>query len=116
PIYVNYTRNYLNGVLQLRRLIGATWGDAERLRIPTVVVQGDQDPVVDPPGSRRLFARLGSEDKELAMVAAQRHGILRGEGSRVIHARIAEWARRIAHQHHVLRVPSEVALDPVTVP
>lgn len=99
---VNYTRNYLNGVLQLRRLIAATSRDIARLRIPALVVQGDQDPVVDPEGSRRLFARLGSEDKELAMISAKRHGILRGEGAVVVHARIAEWARRIAHQHHVL--------------
>jgi len=108
---VNYTRNYLNGILQLRRLIAATWRDLDRVRIPTLVVQGDKDPVVDPRGSRRLFAKLGCEGKELAMIATRRHGILRGDGAAVVHARIAEWARRIAHEHAPLALTSEPLPD-----
>lgn len=101
---VNYTRNYLYGVHQLRQLISATWKRAGRVRIPTLVVQGDEDPVVDAAATRRLFAALGSEEKDLALIASKRHGILRGEGTDVVFPRIAEWARALAHRHEPLRV------------
>jgi esterase/lipase/1-acyl-sn-glycerol-3-phosphate acyltransferase len=115
---VNYTRNYLNGIWQLQRLIRATRADLPSLRIPVLTVQGDADPVVDPKGTRAMVAQIGSEEKEFAMISAKRHGILRGEGSAVVFERVTEWARRIAHRHQPLHPEPDVeteSFDPVTV-
>jgi alpha-beta hydrolase superfamily lysophospholipase len=105
---VNYTRNYLYGVHQLRNLISATWRDIGRVRVPTMIIQGDHDPVVVPAATKRLLHSLGSEEKELVQVASKRHGILRGDGAEVVYARIADWARSIAHRHEpLLRTAAE---------
>ena len=64
---------------------------SERLKyftLPVLVVQGSDDPVVDPEGSKNLYQELGSEDKELAVYRADRHVIIRGNGSERIFARV----------------------------
>ena len=47
--------------------------------------------MVVPASGRELEARLGSDEKELRSIAATRHGVLRGEGSDILHAQIAEF-------------------------
>jgi len=56
--------------------------------LPVLVIQGSDDPVVDPEGSRRLYEELGSQDKEFAVFRADRHVIIRGEGAERSFSRI----------------------------
>ena len=57
------------------------------IQVPVLVAQSRGDPVVDPRGSRRIFERVGSQDKKYALFNFHRHGILLGEGaSRVYNA------------------------------
>lgn len=108
---VNYARNHLNGIWQLERLMGPVRRALPAVRVPTLVVQGDRDPVVRADGSRDLFARLGAEDKQYAPMAFARHGILRGEGSEIVHERVEEWLRALVHRLG-LRHPPRMAPAP----
>ena len=45
------------------------------IRTPSLVVQSERDPVVDPRGSERIFKRLGSPDKTHVLFNFERHGI-----------------------------------------
>jgi alpha-beta hydrolase superfamily lysophospholipase len=50
-----------------------------------VVVQSAADPVVDPRGSRRVFDRLGTQDKKYILFNIDRHGILLGPGCQPVY-------------------------------
>ena len=63
----------------------------DRIKVPTLVIQSSDDPVVHPEGSREIYENLGSEDKELIMFNSDRHGILRGEISQRVFARVGEF-------------------------
>jgi esterase/lipase len=85
---INYRRNPLSGVKELMELMGRVSGRLDDFRIPSLVIQGSEDPVVHPEGSERLYQELGSEDKEFAVFQSKRHVIIRGEGSERIFDRI----------------------------
>ncbi len=92
----NYERNWLNGLLELERLIARCLQAAPRVTVPTLLVQADHDPVVRPQGARELHDLIRAENKQLAMMAFKRHIIVRGEGSEVVHQRVEEFVRVLA--------------------
>jgi esterase/lipase len=56
--------------------------------LPVLVIQGSDDPLVHPEGSKNLYQELGSKDKEFAVYRADRHVIIRGEGTKEIFSRV----------------------------
>jgi esterase/lipase len=63
--------------------------------VPTLIVQAQGDPVVDPEGTALLFSRIGSKDKRYEPFDFSRHGILTGEGSENVHAAIGNFIERL---------------------
>ena len=66
--HINYHRNPVNGVRELGFLMASLERKLPRIKVPALVVQADGDPIVDPKGSRKVFERLGSKDKEYRLV------------------------------------------------
>ena len=46
---------------------------------PVTIIQGTDDPIVDPASARLIHDRIGSRRKSLHMIPSQRHGILSGD-------------------------------------
>ena len=61
------------------------------LKMPALIIQSSGDPVVDPRGSKRIFERLGSENKQYITFDFDRHGILLGEGADRVHRVIGDF-------------------------
>ena len=61
------------------------------IHVPALVVQSNEDPVVNPIGSKRVFDLLGSRDKRYTVFNLRRHGILLGEGSQHVHQTIGDF-------------------------
>lgn len=78
--HINYTRNPIAGIRELERLMDRVEACLKHVQVPTVVVQSAADPVVDPRGSRRVFDRLGTQEKKYILFNFDRHGILLGPG------------------------------------
>ncbi len=57
-VSINYLREVGSAAKNWEKLI------APRVKIPTLIVQGEKDPIVSPKGSRRLFELLASTDKQ----------------------------------------------------
>ncbi len=93
--HINYFRNPIAGVRELERLMEALDPLLPDISIPTLVVQSDSDPVVNPKGSKQIFKKVGSEDKEYILFNIDRHGILLGEGSERVHKRIGTFVERL---------------------
>ena len=107
---INYARNHLNGTWQLERMMAPLRRALPQVTVPTLVIQADRDPVVRPDGSKDLFARLGTVEKQYVPMAFARHGILLGEGSEVVHERVEEWLRALV-QRLGLRHPPRMGAD-----
>ena len=93
--HINYRRNPVSGVREIERLMDELEPRLEGIRIPALVVQSSGDPVVDPKGSRKIFDRLGTEDKRLVLFSMKRHGILLGEGSGRVHQTIGAFLEQL---------------------
>jgi esterase/lipase/1-acyl-sn-glycerol-3-phosphate acyltransferase len=89
--HINYFRNPISGVKELMDLMEQLSPRLDRIKVPTLLIQSAEDPVVNPEGSKEVYENLGSEDKELIMFNSDRHGILRGEISQRVFTRIAEF-------------------------
>ena len=89
--HINYFRNPISGVKELMELMEQLSLRLDRIKVPTLLLQSSEDPVVHPEGSKELYENLASDDKELIMFNSDRHGILRGEISRRVFTQIAEF-------------------------
>ena len=92
---INYFRNPISGVRELERLMSGLEPRLGDIKIPALVAQSQQDPVVHPKGSERIFQMLGSVDKQYMAFNIERHGILLGEGSERVHRVIAEFVDQL---------------------
>ena len=78
---INYSRNYLNGIRQLERLIKTTKTKLPQVVAPALIIQADEDPVVHVDSAEMIESAIQSEPKEKVILHFDRHGILHGEGS-----------------------------------
>jgi esterase/lipase/1-acyl-sn-glycerol-3-phosphate acyltransferase len=85
---INYSRNPVSGLDQLMELMDRVSERLEEITVPTLVIQGSEDPVVHPEGTEELYQRLGTSDKEMTVFPAARHVIIRGEGSQKVFVRV----------------------------
>lgn len=63
----------------------------EAFRLPLLVVQGTADRLVNPEGSKQLYARAGSTDKTLKLYDGLYHEVLNEPEKEQIMAEIVEW-------------------------
>ncbi|MBJ6727595.1 alpha/beta fold hydrolase [Geomesophilobacter sediminis] len=102
---INYARLPVVGLQELERFMRELEPKLPQIRVPTLVLQGDLDPVVDARGSRRLFELIGSRNKEYLSFPRTRHGILAGEGAAEIHAAIVSFLERIMEESPAAELP-----------
>ena len=79
--HINYFRNPISALRELDRLMVSIEPKLSLITIPTLVIQGRLDPVVDPKGTRKIFDGIASENKEYFLMNYNRHGILLNKGA-----------------------------------
>jgi esterase/lipase len=72
---INYAQIPLAALYQLHALTRALPRRLPQVHCPTLVIQGDHDPVVAPESAAQIIDALGSRDKRLHWVHATRHGL-----------------------------------------
>jgi len=72
----NYTHIPVRALYELRQLISETEKRLKDVHCPALVLQGDQDPVVDPESAKLVYEQLGSCCKSLTMIPSQRHDVI----------------------------------------
>ena len=73
---VNYRHIPIRGLYELRRMVDELKDKLPRVKCPVQIIQGDEDPVVVPASAGLIHDLLGTEQKELEIIASRRHGIL----------------------------------------
>ncbi|HSH69342.1 MAG TPA: alpha/beta fold hydrolase, partial [Deferrisomatales bacterium] len=74
--HINYRRMPIRALYELGQLMAEVKKRVVEVTCPALVIQGDEDPTVVPDSAEGLYARLGSEVKELLWVHADRHGLV----------------------------------------
>ncbi len=73
---INYRNMPVHGLYQLRSMTSDLIEHLPEVEVSALVIQGDDDPVVDPDSARQIFQKLGTADKALHWISSNRHGIL----------------------------------------
>ncbi len=93
--HINYLRIPIHGISELGRLMNTVTENLHRITIPTLVIQGSNDPVVNPASAREIYEKPGSRDKEMWTLFAEKHGIVRGEQAERVAEKVAHFLDRI---------------------
>ena len=86
--HINYRRNPLTGVRELNRAMEAMENQLSEIVVPTLVVQGSKDPIVDPSSGPDIFSKVGTPLKELTVFEREMHGMINGARSEEIFERV----------------------------
>ncbi|MGB9079787.1 MAG: alpha/beta fold hydrolase [Desulfuromonadaceae bacterium] len=86
---INYARVPVAALAELEHFMEDLEPRLADVKVPTLIVQAQADPVVNPEGTALLYNCIGAEQKQYLSFDFNRHGILAGEGSEKVHAAIA---------------------------
>lgn len=88
--------NYHGGIpaatgMAMVNAVDAVDRQMEALRLPLLIVQGTADRLIDPEGSKQLYARAGSSDKMLKLYEGLYHEVLNEPEKEQVMAEIVAW-------------------------
>lgn len=93
---LNYSHNPIWGVKEVGRLLERVQKKLPDISQPALVVQANNNPIIEPQRSQRLFNLLGSGQKEFAQMDFSRHVIINGPGSSKVHRKILDFIHQIS--------------------
>ena len=74
--HINYRNKSVRGLYELRSMLEELDERLPDVQCPVILIQGTDDPTVDPESAELIHKKLGTRQKEIVMVPATRHGIL----------------------------------------
>ena len=92
---VSYPENPLRSVAELRYLLDEMRGSLPDLNLPTLLVHSRNDKYVPPTNLDKIYAAVGSIDKEKMWVTQSGHVIPREPAKAEVFPKIAEFVRRV---------------------
>ena len=92
---VNYAENPVDGIRQLGEYLDSITKVYEKISQPVFIIQGDGNPVVDPGGSRIVYGRVGSSDKEFCLLSLNEHVLIDGESASKVVEKIVSFVQRL---------------------
>lgn len=93
--HINYLRNPIAGIRELAKLMDDLEGRLKDIKVPAYVLQSRNDPVVNVKGTRKVFEKIGSENKEYHLFNTNRHGILLREGAERVYRTIGDFVEDV---------------------
>ena len=93
--HINYFRNPVSGVYELEKLMKLVDERLKYVKEPTLIIQGSDDPIVDPVSGFEIFEKLGTEEKQLFRIYAKHHGILRGKEADQVNVKTLDFLKSV---------------------
>lgn len=92
---INYKRVPVAALLELEHVMKDLEARLKNVAVPTLIIQGLRDPVVNAEGTALMFNSIGAKQKKYITCDFERHGILAGEGSEKVHDEIAAFIGKL---------------------
>ncbi len=89
--HINYFLNPVSGLWELEKLMKIVESGLKDLKIPVLVIQGNNDPVVDPESGKQVFEKIGSGEKEYVTINSNNHIIIMGEDTKRVFPQIGKF-------------------------
>jgi len=77
---INYNKHPLESIAQMEKVMTKTDKILQRITAPILILQGDNDPVVNPKSAQFIYNRVKSKWKKLVIVSRKNHTIIIGKG------------------------------------
>ena len=74
--HINYRNKPVRGLYELRSMLDELGGRLADVQCPVTLIQGTEDPTVDPESAELIHKKLGTRKKKIVRVPATCHGIL----------------------------------------
>ena len=74
--HINYRNKPIRGVYELQRMLDELEERLPDVQCPVTLIQGTDDPTVDPKSAELIHDKLGTSKKNVVMVPSNKHGIL----------------------------------------
>lgn len=97
--HINYLRCPVASIVQIKRLMKQVVPALARIHIPTLVIHASHDPKVHVQSARDIYRNIGSSHKEYMEVEFDLHGIIRGDISQQVFARITDFLHKLNPQN-----------------
>jgi len=81
---VNYTKHPLASIAQMEKVMTKVYKTLEKIANPILVLQGDNDPIVNPKSAQLIYNRVNASMKKLVLVPRDKHIIVTNEGKEEI--------------------------------
>ena len=78
---INYDKHYIDSVEQLSILMNKTLENLHKIKKPILIIQGKDDPIVNPSSAHEIYEKIGSRYKSLKIVDAKKHVIIIGNNT-----------------------------------
>lgn len=91
--HVNYPSNPVHGIKEVGEFLEEMEKDLATIHQPTLILQADGNPVVDPRGSERLYEKIGAKTKEYCRMSYHRHVLINGPGAKRVFRKIDGFLR-----------------------
>ena len=91
--HINYLKNPVNGLWELEKLMKVVDANLKNLNVPSLVIQGSNDPVVNPESGKEVFEKIGSAEKEYVTINSNNHIVIMGEDSKRIFPQIEKFLK-----------------------
>jgi len=91
---LNYDRYYLKSIQNLSKLMDITKKELPNVTIPILVIQGTNDPVVNPKVAQTIISNTNSSYKSLVYLNLNRHVIIKGHGKEILFNEILSFIKK----------------------
>lgn len=92
---INYSRNYISGVVQLEKLMNECNKSLNLVDLPALIIQGKNDPVVDPKSAENIYKKINSNIKYLSMLDFNNHVIIYSERRELVFKEIKNFLNKL---------------------
>ena len=92
---INYARVPLAALVELELFMKGLETRLVEVKIPTLVLQAREDPVVSAEGTALAFNHIGAKQKRYLSLDFNRHGIVAGEGCEDVHTAIGAFIEEL---------------------
>ncbi len=87
----NYSRNYLHGVEELGKLMEKCEDSLRKIKVKTLIIQGQKDPVVNPKSAKIIYDKISSKEKQIFEPDFKNHIIINGQNKEIVFKRIEDF-------------------------
>ena len=81
---INYDKHYVKSIFQLNALMNKTQKELHHVELPTLIIQGKNDPVVDPISAKEIYKAIKSKQKAVVYVDHDSHVIIKSDDNKIV--------------------------------